>query len=63
MKVMCGVIVRQKRLWRRKAGIVIGFDGNAGVIINDRREMKSSAISGPVAELWPKMASVAPAVF
>jgi large subunit ribosomal protein L23e len=35
-KAMCGVIVRQKRLWRRRDGIVIGFEDSAGVIINDR---------------------------
>ena len=66
-KVMCAVIVRQKRLWRRKDGVVIGFEDNAGVVINDKGEMKGSAITGPVckecAELWPKIASVAPAVF
>jgi large subunit ribosomal protein L23e len=66
-KVMCGVIFRQKRLWRRKDGIVIGFDDNAGVIINDKREITGFAITGPVtkkcAELCPKIASVVPAVF
>jgi large subunit ribosomal protein L23e len=49
-KVMCDVIVRQKRLWRRKDGVVIGFEDNAGVIINDKGEMKGSAITGPVAK-------------
>ena len=66
-KVMCGVIIRQKQLWRRKDGVVIGFQDNAAVVINDKGEMKGSAITGPVAkecaELWPKIASVAPAVF
>jgi large subunit ribosomal protein L23e len=28
-KVMCGVIVGQKRLWRRKDGIVIEFEDDA----------------------------------
>ena len=64
---MNGVIIRQKQLWRRKDGDVIGFEDNAGVVINDKGEMKGSAITGPVckecAELWPKIASVAPAVF
>ena len=66
-KVSMGVVVRQRAIWRRKDGVVIGFQDNAGVIINDKGEMKGSAITGPVAkeaaELWPKVASVAPAVF
>ena len=66
-KVLIGVIVRQKQLWRRRDGIVIGFEDNAGVIVNDKGELKGSAITGPVAkeaaDLWPKIASVAPAVF
>ena len=66
-KVATGVVVRQRQLWRRKDGVVIGFQDNAGVIINDKGEMKGSAVTGPVAkecaELWPKIASVAPAVF
>ena len=66
-KVHLAVVIRQKKLWRRKDGVVIGFEDNAGVIINDKGELKGSAITGPVAkecaELWPKIASVAPAVF
>ena len=42
------------------------FEDNAGVIVNDKGEMKGSAIQGPVAkecaELWPKIASYAPAI-
>ena len=41
-------------------------EDNAGVIVNDKGEMKGSAIQGPVAkecaELWPKIASCAPAI-
>ena len=66
-KVWTGVVVRQRQLWRRKDGVVIGFEDNAGVIVNDKGEMKGSAINGPVAkeaaEHWPKIASLAPAVF
>jgi large subunit ribosomal protein L23e len=36
--VMCGVIVRQKRLWRRKDGVVIGFEDNARMIIKNKEK-------------------------
>ena len=39
---------------------------NAGVIVTNKGEMKGSIITGPVAkecgELWPRIASKAPAV-
>eukprot|EP00913_Durusdinium_trenchii_P001107 g1015.t1 len=85
-KVLKGVVIRQKKAWRRREGVFVYFeerapsrtgekeesdrDGrpldNAGVIVNDKGEMKGSAIQGPVAkecaELWPKIASCAPAI-
>lgn len=60
-KVMPGVIVRQRRAFRRKEGVFIHFEDSAGVIVNNKGEMKGSAVSGPVAkecaELWPRIAS------
>ena len=60
-KVMPAVVIRQKKAWRRKNGIFIYFEDNAGVIVNPKGEMKGSQISGPVAkecaELWPRIAS------
>jgi large subunit ribosomal protein L23e len=54
--------MRRERLWLRKDGFVIEFEGNTGVIINDKVEMKGSAITGSVAkewaEMWPKIASI-----
>ena len=47
-KVLLAVVVRQRRAWRRKDGTFIYFEDNAGVIVNDRGEMKGSAITGPV---------------
>ena len=39
---------------------------NAGVIVNNKGEMKGSAITGPVAkeaaDLWPRIAASAPSV-
>eukprot|EP00941_MAST-03F_sp_MAST-3F-sp1_P004689 g4689.t1 len=60
-KVMPAVIVRQRKAWRRKSGVYIYFEDNAGVIVNIKGEMKGSAVTGPVAkecaDLWPKIAS------
>jgi len=60
-KVTTAVIVRQRKAWRRKDGVFIYFEDNAGVIVNPKGEMKGSAITGPVgkecADMWPKIAS------
>ncbi|KAI9023319.1 60S ribosomal protein L23 [Hyaloraphidium curvatum] len=60
-KVMPAVVIRQRRAWRRKDGVFLYFEDNAGVIVNPKGEMKGSAITGPVAkecaDLWPKIAS------
>ncbi|KAJ1643983.1 60S ribosomal protein L23 [Coemansia asiatica] len=60
-KVTPAVIVRQRKAWRRKDGVFIYFEDNAGVIVNPKGEMKGSAITGPVgkecADLWPRIAS------
>lgn len=59
--VMPGVVVRQRKPWRRKDGVCIYFEDNAGVIVNPKGEMKGSAITGPVAkeaaDLWPRVAA------
>lgn len=60
-KVMPAIIVRQSKAWRRKDGVYLYFEDNAGVIVNPKGEMKGSAITGPVAkecaDLWPRIAS------
>ncbi|KAJ1955574.1 60S ribosomal protein L23, partial [Dipsacomyces acuminosporus] len=60
-KVMPAVVVRQRKAWRRKDGVFLYFEDNAGVIVNPKGEMKGSAITGPVgkecADLWPRIAS------
>eukprot|EP00899_Mesostigma_viride_P023485 jgi/Mesvir1/4320/Mv18356-RA.1 len=62
-KVLPAVIIRQRKPYRRKEGIFIYFEDNAGVIVNPKGEMKGSAITGPVgkecADLWPRIASAA----
>lgn len=56
------VIVRQRKSWRRKDGVYLYFEDNAGVIVNPKGEMKGSAITGPVgkecADIWPKVFSI-----
>jgi ribosomal protein L14 len=48
--VMPAVVVRQRKPWRRRDGIFLYFEDNAGVIVNPKGEMKGSAITGPVAK-------------
>ena len=65
-KMLNGVVIRQRRAWRRREGTFIYFEDNAGVIVNNKGEMKGSAITGPVAkecaDLWPKIASNASSI-
>ncbi|CAN6647174.1 large ribosomal subunit protein uL14B [Trichomonascus vanleenenianus] len=60
-KVMPAIVVRQSKPWRRKDGVYLYFEDNAGVIVNPKGEMKGSAVTGPVgkecADLWPRIAS------
>ena len=37
---MPAVVVRQRKPWRRKDGVYIYFEDNAGVIVNPKGEMK-----------------------
>lgn len=59
--VMPAIVIRQRKPWRRRDGIFLYFEDNAGVIVNPKGEMKGSAITGPVAkecaDLWPRIAS------
>merc|ERR1711937_403433 len=65
-KVMPGVVVRQRKPVRRRDGMVVYFEDNAGVIVNNKGEMKGNSVTGPIAkecsELWPKISSNAPSV-
>uniref|UniRef100_A0A452TE74 Large ribosomal subunit protein uL14 n=1 Tax=Ursus maritimus TaxID=29073 RepID=A0A452TE74_URSMA len=50
-----------KRVHPRKDGVFLYFEDNAGVIVNNKGEMKGSALAGPVAkeraDLWARIAS------
>jgi len=60
-KVHPAVVVRQSKAYRRKDGTFLYFEDNAGVIVNNKGEMKGSAVTGPVAkecaDLWPRISS------
>jgi large subunit ribosomal protein L23e len=45
--VMPAVICRQRKPWRRRDGVFLYFEDNAGAITNAKGEMKGSAINGP----------------
>ncbi|KAJ6643490.1 60S ribosomal protein L23 [Pseudolycoriella hygida] len=65
-KVMPAVVIRQRKPFRRRDGVFLYFEDNAGVIVNNKGEMKGSAITGPVAkecaDLWPRIASNASSI-
>ena len=65
-KVLLGVIIRQRKSFRRKDGTFTYFEDSAGVIVNNKGEMKGSAITGPVckecADMWPRIAANASSV-
>ena len=39
-KVMAAVVIRQRKAWRRRDGVFLYFEDNAGVIVNPKGEMK-----------------------
>jgi large subunit ribosomal protein L14 len=58
-----GIVVRQKKEFRRHDGTRIKFEDNAIVITSEDGEPKGSDIKGPIAkeaaERWSKLASMA----
>lgn len=45
-KVMPAVVIRQRKAWRRKNGVTLYFEDNAGVIVNIKGEMKGKFCYG-----------------
>ena len=67
-KVFDGIIVRQKKFYRRKDGERVGFEDNAVAILkDDKGNPKGTQIKGPVArevmERWPSVAKIAAVVY
>lgn len=66
--VVCGVVVRQRKPYRRADGSYVSFDDNAVVIIDkDKGEPKANRVFGPIPrELseagYQKIVSLAPEV-
>lgn len=66
--VVCGVVVRQRKPYRRKDGSYISFDDNAVVLIDkEKKEPKANRVFGPIprelAEAgFQKIVSLAPEV-
>ena len=65
-KVWPCVIVRQRKPIRRREGYFLYFEDNAGVIVNNKGEMKGQNITGPIAkecaDLWPRISSHASSI-
>ncbi len=67
-KVFDGIIIRQKKTYRRINGERVGFEDNAVVILKDEKaNPKGTQIKGPVArevmERWPSVARIASLIY
>ena len=67
-KVFDGVIIRQKKSYRRLNGERIAFEDNAVAILKDEKgNPKATQIKGPIArevmERWPAVAKIASIVY
>jgi len=63
-KVVNGIIVRQKKEYRRPDGVRIKFEDNAAVVVKDEKgNPKGTIIKGPIAkeaaERWPAIGKIA----
>ena len=56
------VVIRQRKSYRRKDGVFLYFEDNAGVIVNNKGEMKGRGKQNPRApgqrETWAVMVGV-----
>ena len=62
-QIMRGIVIRQRRPYRRPDGTWIAFEDNAVVLITPDGDPKGTEIHGPVAreatERWPRLATMA----
>ncbi len=62
-QVVHGIVVRQKKEYRRMNGMRVKFEDNAAVLASPEGEPQGSEVRGPMAreaaERWPQIAGIA----
>ena len=62
-QIVHGVVVRQKKEYKRMNGMRVKFEDNAAVLVSPEGEPQGSEIRGPLAreaaEKWPQVAGIA----
>lgn len=62
-QVVHGIVIRQRKEYRRTSGIRVKFEDNAAVLASPEGEPQGSEIRGPLAreaaERWPQVAGIA----
>ncbi|KAI9455397.1 60S ribosomal protein L17/L23 [Boletus coccyginus] len=53
------IVICQHKAWRRKDGVFLYFEDNAGIIVNNKGDMKGSVIVGPIVKECPRIAAKA----
>ncbi|MCL4334203.1 MAG: 50S ribosomal protein L14 [Candidatus Thermoplasmatota archaeon] len=65
-KVVYAVVIRQRKTFRRQDGLMVEFEDNAAVLVQDNGETRGTEIKGPVAkeaaERWPRVAALASSI-
>uniref|UniRef100_A0A8C9QB02 Large ribosomal subunit protein uL14 n=1 Tax=Spermophilus dauricus TaxID=99837 RepID=A0A8C9QB02_SPEDA len=65
-KIHPAVVIQQQKLYKRKDSMVLYPEDNTGVIVNNKDQMKGSAISRQdakeCADSWPRRASNASSI-
>jgi large subunit ribosomal protein L14 len=62
-QILAGIVVRQRKPYRRKNGSWIQFEDNAAILMTPEGNIKGTEIKGPIAreaaERWPRIAGAA----
>lgn len=62
-QIVHGIVIRQRKEYRRINGLRVKFEDNAAVLVNEDGEPQGSEIRGPLAreaaEKWPEIAGIA----
>jgi large subunit ribosomal protein L23e len=65
-KIVYGIVIRQKKIFKRKDGMNVCFEDNGCCIVTGKGELKGTQISGPVprevADTWPRIAALASSI-